>query len=686
MSRWPDGPCNAVAVQGSIVFFDRGASLQIGDFTDPTAPEILGGVLLPAGFEAIALQGRYAYVAGADAALRIIDVINLAQPVEVGSLGPASDYPHDVAVSGSYAYVTCSQDGLRVIDISVPTAPVQVGSWMPPVVACGIQVRGHYAYVACGSEGLRILDVSNPSAPVEVGAFSTGFQCVSLDVVGNVAYLPMGYLVTVDVSVPSAPVEIGRYELLIHATHLTVAGLYAYVQTYDGGLQDLRVFDVSDPAHLLDIGGVDDIYGVAKPVVVGSRVYAAAGLGFEIVDITYPSLPERLSRFRTGCPWAVAVAEGKAYVANAGRGLSTIDLQNPAEPREVSCFPLDLPHDVASKDHYAFVADNTDGLRVLDVGNPASPVEVGNQPGIFGYLELAGDCLLAGIQGGGVQTFDVTNPANPSYRGSVGDGAVYGLAARNGFYWATMDNSGGWLWMFDGCSVDNAWMIPIVSVNGYLTRALGIAGDYAYVGTSESDEGLTIVDISDPENLHVAGFYSMTRAPEVIAIDGNTMFAARGPTGRGIRVLDIADPLLPVEVEVIDGPPSPREISYRDGYLFVADNETGLWVFRDEGASGLEAASGRPRFRLLGTYPNPSTSATTIRYELDTATVVDLGVFDPSGHLVQGLKSGVWEGPGPRQAIWDGRDEQGRPIAAGTYFYKLRAGGRVGSGRVTLLR
>lgn len=508
---------------------------------------------------------------------------------------------------------------------------------------------------------------------------------MSLDVVGNVAYLPMGYLVTVDVSVPSAPAEIGRYEL-INATHLTVAGLYAYVRTFVYP-QELRVFNVSDPAHLLDIGGVDEYYGVAKPVVVGSRVYAAAGyLGFEIVDITYPSLPERLSRFRTGCPGAVAVAEGKAYVANALRGLSTIDLQNPAEPREVSCFPLNWPGDVALKDHYAFVADGTDGLRVLDVGNPASPVEVANRPGEFHVLELDGDCLLVGDPWM-FQTFDVTDPTNPSHGGSAGYGYVRGLAARNGFYWATMESGGeGCLWMFDGCSVDNAWMIPIVSVNGYLTRALGIAGDYAYVGTIESDQGLTIVDISDPENLHVAGFYSMTAPPEVIAIDGNTMFAARGPTGRGIRVLDIADPLLPVEVEVIDGPPSPREISYRDGYLFVADSETGLWVFRDESASGLEAGAGTPRFRLLDTYPNPFTAGTTIRYELERTTTVDLDVFDSSGRLVRRLRSGTREEPGSRQATWDGCDEQRSPVAAGTYFYKLRAGGRAESGRVSLLR
>ncbi len=85
-------------------------------------------------------------------------------------------------------------------------------------------------------------------------------------------------------------------------------------------------------------------------------------------------------------------------------------------------------------------------------------------------------------------------------------------------------------------------------------------------------------------------------------------------------------------------------------------------------------------------YPNPFRSATIIRYELSRAEAVHLGIYDVSGRLVSSLVSGEQVPAGPQQAAWDGRDENGRAVPAGVYFYRLEAGAFSDMRRVTLIR
>jgi beta-glucanase (GH16 family) len=84
-------------------------------------------------------------------------------------------------------------------------------------------------------------------------------------------------------------------------------------------------------------------------------------------------------------------------------------------------------------------------------------------------------------------------------------------------------------------------------------------------------------------------------------------------------------------------------------------------------------------------YPNPFRAATTIRYELTRAEAVHLAIYDVSGRLVKALIRGEQVPAGPQQAAWDGRDENGRAVPTGVYFYRLEAGAFSDTRRVTLI-
>jgi len=97
----------------------------------------------------------YAYVAGWESGLRVIDVSTPSAPVEVGFLDTPG-YANGVAVSGSYAYLADYSYGLRVIDVSPPSAPAEIGFVDTPGLALDVAVAGGYAYVADWSAGLAV--------------------------------------------------------------------------------------------------------------------------------------------------------------------------------------------------------------------------------------------------------------------------------------------------------------------------------------------------------------------------------------------------------------------------------------------------------------------------------------------------------------------------------------------------
>lgn len=72
-------------------------------------------------------------------------------------------------------------------------------------------------------------------------------------------------------------------------------------------------------------------------------------------------------------------------------------------------------------------------------------------------------------------------------------------------------------------------------------RAVAVAGNYAYVAAEE----LLVIDISDPANPHLAGYYDTTGAPTGVAVSGHYAYWAASP---GLQVIDISNPADPQPV------------------------------------------------------------------------------------------------------------------------------------------
>jgi len=90
------------------------------------------------------------------------------------------------------------------------------------------------------------------------------------------------------------------------------------------------------------------------------------------------------------------------------------------------------------------------------------------------------------------------------------------------------------------------------------------------------------------------------------------------------------------------------------------------------------------RFALLQNYPNPFNPETEIRYDLPKASRVTLTIFNLAGQAVRTLVDGNIPA-GSHAANWNGRNDRGRRVAGGIYFYRLQAGKFVQTRKMILL-
>jgi hypothetical protein len=88
-------------------------------------------------------------------------------------------------------------------------------------------------------------------------------------------------------------------------------------------------------------------------------------------------------------------------------------------------------------------------------------------------------------------------------------------------------------------------------------------------------------------------------------------------------------------------------------------------------------------FVLLANAPNPFRAGTAIRFVTPAAGDVSVRVLDAGGRLVRRLDGHM--NAGPQEIRWDGKDDRGRAVPSGLWFYEITANGARLTGRMVRL-
>ena len=270
------------------------------------------------------------------------------------------------------------------------------------------------------------------------------------------------------------------------ATFTSGGGTYAAVTAYFGdGVQILNVTDPSDITATDSIGDTETrelsgAFGIAT-FTSGSRTYAAVTAlwdddGVQILDVTDPS---------------------DITAAGSIGDTRTLELSGASD---VATFTS------GGRTYAAVAAYWDDGVQILDVTNPSSVTAAGSI-GDTAALELDGAHDIATFTSGGrayaavaaywddgVQILDVTDPSAITAAGSITDDAALELDGAEGI---TVFESGG--------------------------------RTYAAVA-SVVDDGVQMLDITDPSDITAVGSITDDAALELLGASGIATFTSGGDT------------------------------------------------------------------------------------------------------------------------------------------------------------
>ncbi len=194
------------------------------------------------------------------------------------------------------------------------------------------------------------------------------------------------------------------------------------------------------------------------------------------------------------------------------------------------------------------------------------------------------------------------------------------------------------------------------------------AGDRLYAFQSDI---LQVYDISIDDDMDYIGIVAL-ESPAYDAVAHDDRLYTVGPAG--IAVYDIA-PNSPVLLET--GGRGAQHIAVGDGIIATAGAD-GVFIYSINDQSSTPVSNPNQlelpaSFALAQNYPNPFNMETIIAYDLQTATDVELTVYNVLGQKVTTLVSSP-QTAGKHTVAWDGTTASNTVVSSGVYFYRLTAG------------
>jgi hypothetical protein len=638
------GDIRTVAVEGEYAFTAEGSELSVIDISNPENPTRVAGLPIPWTGRDLAILNDEAYLAG-EGGLLIFDIQDPLNPDLLGSYATSAQ-ASNISVSGDLVFLALGEDGLLILNASNPSQPVEAGSY--PGVVNDVWASGDQAYLA--GEDLRILEVSDPANPALLGTYDGGKPFQVVQAAGSLVYLAAGsnYLI-VDAADPSAPDLLVDEYLAFQIHDVRVLGDNIYFLAVELNILNLSndclagVLDVSDLSNPGLLGSITEQFSTSESCAgrlfpSGERLFVAHGQ-LQLIDSSDPGQLELSGTYTTLRPSGVAVEGSNVYVADETQGLVIFGTGEPFSlTRRGSLGLKGWATGVRLAGRYAFVWTvnpshphfPSGSLNIVDVGDPDHPVLLSSQSVTYVHdLSVTGETLylVDGRPGfsSHLEILDISNPSSPNLLGEYGsteENAETVFALGDTIYLIVSDYPGGEnqeMRILDASDPTNILILSSLPV--IYTYGLIVQGDLAF--TALGEEGLLIMDVSDPA--HPADLSGIIPSGGVwdVRIQGNHAFLAAG--SEGVLVIDVSDPLNPVQVASGETFEPAWQIAASRDLVFSQGSEAGVeilrWVTRTvaevgSGGGTLESTGDRTAYDLpAGVFPETVTVVHDTRFQ-----------------------------------------------------------------------
>ena len=716
IGRWAEGACQSTVAMGDYLIFHHGGFLEIVDYSDPASPVLISQLVTPTYPVLMSLADDVLVVSDAFNTLTIIDLADPAAPVVAGSLAFAGRI-EKIAASGEWVYVASSE----IMDEGILT-PVNLGNPGAPVVHPTVAIETNLDDMAIGSgrlvicEGgeISVYDLGTPASPSFLGQTTvsgSGWWTKALIFNGQAFIARQDFQVDLDIldiSGPGAPVPIGQASwppAMVDSgwrfTGMSIRDMDLFMAGSSGAIYTCDVTDPANPNLLDSFDCGRPLNGMA---LMATRTFLPLdyGGGFMIVDAADPSNLFTITIHEFGQSlFGVSVDFNRAYVFSHQDMIDILDVTDPESPVKIG--RVDTGAEVGGFDargDYLYVCNNSYVLNVYDVSDPANPFitdQLGSEDQGGFLIERDGLVYVAGP--GGLTIFDVDDPDDITEISFHPTGYYPHEFVLQGRYVYSVNNS--YTNEFDFLIIDvnnpsNPQTIGSMVIPGK-ARALAVNGEFAFVATDSTFDSITvsseikIFDISDPENpVHhssissPAGEIGSWQTGRALVADGGYLYADADEMG--VLVYDVSNPAAPLEYGYFDTGHTARGLAFEFNRLFVADWDDGLYILSNDLVEPSGVSPGRSPLILGQNFPNPFNPYTTIAFNIPKRGLVNLRVFDMAGRLVKNLIPAEPHTPGRHKVVWNGRDENGRQVASGTYFYRLEAGSYSETKRMVLIK
>ncbi len=378
-----------------------------------------------------------------------------------------------------------------------------------------------------------------------------------IEIEGNRLYATSYYgFEVIDISDPENPVVIGRAPSLENSEEIAVKDGYVYLTDW---IRGVYCYDARDPENISKIWtfpeNPPDLNLFEDVKVHENRLYVCAwNRGVEIFDIEDPSSPRHLGTYPTcQLPCAITFKDSLAIIGDYVReGFLVVDLRdvgrfiahgsgsasgrvddilaagdllftstsngyaihgirNTPRPSRLRMIRSDKwIHCVNVKDNFIFVSESGGALKIMDITEPTQPQEVFADDTTFynwGNVHFIDEdrALIAGYYDG-LALYNFENPEEPERlaRHDLLSPTVYKMAVANGYV--------------------------------YLPRY---------------NEGLMVIDATDPINPEIMNPADTTHCSRVLAYNGEILFSSSAVLGSDENLLKIWS---------LDNPESPELI------------------------------------------------------------------------------------------------------------------------------